>query len=582
MNETNPIRPLQSPRNKSVDLKSGLASYVGVALIFSVFINLLLLVSPIYMLQVYDRILTSGSVDTLIWITVIALFLLSMYAVVEAGRRRVFALAGEYVEQALNSGVFDAYLRGNRSKESIASDVSALQRIQHMLQGSGLSPFFDAPFIPFYLGILYWVHPTLGLVAIGGAILLFAVALIGRTVSQDAYEQALNEDRNVGDLVQGISRQRATIVAMGMGERLRDAYRATKDTALEKGLEASRLNGVTAGLSRSIRQILQVAILGLGGYLAVQQQVSAGAIVAGSILMGRALAPIDQIVQGWRNIVSAANAWALVKHRLQETADVHHVMDFERPESQLEIRNLTVSIPGTDTVLVHPFSAVFEEASIVSIFGRNGCGKTTLLNLLSGAVESDPKSEILFGGSPIREWAYSDRGRHVGYLPQTIDLLPGTVAENIARFDPHLSEEAIIHAARLCGADDMIRGLPRGYNTIVEAGMRGLSAGQAQQIGIARAFYGSPAFLFLDEPTSNLDTSAISSFIDALQRLKAAGSSVFLSTHDIRLLRISDQLLILRNQMASVTDADTLLAQNVPSLRPTPKQSSPRSAVTNP
>ncbi len=546
----------------------GLGGYIATALIFSVFVNLLLLVSPIYMLQVYDRILTSGSVDTLIWITAAALFLLSVYAVVEAGRRRVFALAGDHIETSLNSGVFDAYLRGNQRDEAISEDVASLQRIQGLLQSSGLSPFFDAPFIPAYLGLLFWVHPALGLVATAGAGVLFAIALGGRAVSNEAYEQAIREDSNVRFIVGGIARQRSTVVAMGMGERLRDHYRAAKSQSLARGLKASQFSGMSAGISRSVRQMLQIGILGLGGYLAVNQQVSAGAIVAGSILMGRALAPIDQLVQGWRNIVGASEAWKTVRSRLQQGAVRETSFTAERPEAHLEIRNLTVMPQNSDTVLVHPFSAAFEPGSVIAIFGRNGCGKTTLLDHLAGATEAPAQSDILYGGQPIRGWDATDRGRFVGYLPQAIDLLPGTVAQNIARFDPNMDRDAVIQAARAAGAEEMILGLSEGYNTQVDPRLRVLSAGQAQQIGLARALYGEPAFLFLDEPTSNLDSVGIAAFSKLLAHYRDSGRIVFMSTHDIRLLRLSDSLLILRNQTAAVTDIDVLLNQEVAAVGP--------------
>ncbi|MEL6258990.1 MAG: ATP-binding cassette domain-containing protein, partial [Pseudomonadota bacterium] len=403
-------------------------------LAFSLAVNLLMLVSPLFMLQIYDRVLASGSVDTLIWLSMIAVFLLTVYAAAEAGRRRVLALAGSRLERRFAPRIFKRFESGIDDSVALPRDAANLSRTQTLLQNGSLLAFFDLPFTPFFIGLLFLVNPALGLLGVVGAVAVFVVAILAEISTRRVGERAALVAEEAQTFASGVARQRSAVVAMGLSERLEARWRATRLKGHEEALNAARGDGAFAAVARALRQILQILVLAAGAALALSQQISPGGIVAGSIILSRALAPVDQIVSTWRGLVAGRSAWAALKSRLGPEFDRAPFTPLPAPAPEVSLDRLSVSVPGTDTPLIRPFSYVAEAPVTVAIVGGNGTGKTTLLQTLAGVWP--PASGVMrLGGRDVHAWPASDRGPHVGYVPQDVELSPGTVAENIARFE---------------------------------------------------------------------------------------------------------------------------------------------------
>jgi PrtD family type I secretion system ABC transporter len=511
---------------------------------FSLAVNLLLLVSPLYMLQVYDRVLTSGSRDALIWLSLIAVFLLLIYAAAEAGRRRLSTLMAGRVESRFASRMFARFAAGDDREPRLPQDAANLSRIQGALQNGTLIPFLDLPFTPLFFFLLFLLHPVLGLVGLAGAFMIGVVALAAEWATRRPGKRAAQTGAQAQMFLAGLSAQRSAIVAMGIGADAQSRWLAQRNEALAAGTETTTRDGTFSALARSVRQVLQVAALGAGAALALAQEISPGTIVAASIIMTRALGPVDQIVGSWRTLVQAQEAWNELRNRLGRSYDAKPFTALPAPPAHLMLDRLSVSVPGSDAPLVRPFSYEIGGGHGVALVGNNGAGKTTLLQILAG-VWAPPAGHVMFGGRDMHRWPSDDRGQHVGYVPQAVELLPGTVAENIARFRKG-PVEAVFEAARRSGAHETILALPDGYDTRLGPGGYKLSAGQRQLVGLARAFYGHPVLLLLDEPTANLDPGAALRTIAAIRAALDAGAIVVASTHDLRLVHTLDVALVIR------------------------------------
>lgn len=527
-------------------LKRELPGFTAPLLGFSVVVNLLLLVAPLYMLQTYDRVLTSGSTDTLIWLTVIAVFLLGVYAVAETGRKRVCALAAESIEESLSERAFARFDQQTDGGANLPNDLNYLGRIRSLFQNQLIMPFIDIPFAPFFLLVLFLVHPVIGLLGLIGGMTVFAVAAIAEVTTRKTNQQAVAVSSQAYQLANGLSRQRSAMVAMGLIQNALAKWRQTKSHARKLNLEASSKEGAFSGSARALRQILQILVLGTGAALAIAQEISPGAIVAASIVLSRALAPIDQIVGSWRSITQARAAWDLLQPVVELEQTQTDFTPLPRPEAHLSIDRLAVSAPASDAPLIRPFSIELTGGQLISIGGGNGAGKTSLLQTLAAAW-LPYSGRVALGGRSLHHWPSEDRGQYVGYVPQDIELLPGTIGENIARMS-NAEPEPIIAAAKKAGAHDMILSLPKGYETpLLLAGDTGLSAGQRQMIGLARALFNNPVLLLLDEPTANLDARAAERVIDNLKLAAVEGAIVVTATHDRTLIAATENMLVLKN-----------------------------------
>jgi PrtD family type I secretion system ABC transporter len=510
---------------------------------FSLIANLLMLVAPLYMLQIYDRVLTSGSADTLIWLTLIAGFLFAIYGAAEAGRRRLAALATERLDQDLSSRIFARFEAGGADIR-LADDLTLLGRIRPLLQNQLVFPFLDLPFVPLFLGLLFIVHPVIGTVGLAGAALVMMIAVAAEIATREPSARAAAVGAEAQDFAAGMTRQRSAMVAMGLVRPAYAKWGVLKDRTALLQLDASRRDAGFASASRAVRQGLQMLILAAGAALAIAQQVSPGAIVAGSIVLARALGPIDQIVGSWRSIVQAATAWGQLRERLGGARPDAAFTPLPRPDARLDLDRLAIAAPGRSAPLIRPFSIEIQGGQPTAIVGANGAGKTTLLQTISGAW-APGSGQVLLGGRSIHTWASADRGRYVGYLPQDVELMPGTISENIARLEDAAPDE-VFAAAQEAGAHEAILRLPEGYDTKIGSGGVLLSAGQRQQIGLARALFRNPVLLLLDEPTANLDSVATEAVIAALKSAAARGTVVIAATHDNALIGALERTLIIR------------------------------------
>jgi PrtD family type I secretion system ABC transporter len=540
-----------------LQVRNRLRAYLSVTLAFSFASNVLLLVSPLYMLQVYDRVLGSGSTDTLIWLTILAVFLLCIYGAAEAGRRRTVALAGAELEKLIAPKVFARFEQENGATPHLSQDLARLSRVQSMLQTGAVLPFFDLPFAPLFVVVLFLIHPLLGALGIIGAVIVFSIAVTAELTTRQSSsfsQTALNTANEFGT---GLERQRSAMVAMGLMIPAFVKWRATKDVGQEHALAASRDDSKFTAISRSSRQILQVFVLGGGAALALTQQISPGAIVASSIILARALGPIDQMVGGWRNTILAWRSWKELSERLADIDEAAEFMPLPRPKAELLIDRLAVSVPGASDPLIRPFSYTATGGQVIALAGGNGAGKTTLLQTLAGAWPPGAGS-ISLGGRNLHDWPSGDRGRYVGYVPQDIELLPANVADNISRLKT-ADAELVIEAARAAGAHDVIMALPDGYDTKVGPGGTHLSAGQRQLIGLARALFGKPVLLLLDEPTANLDAAAAPALISAIQTARDEGAIILASSHDRRLIEVAETVLLVRSGAVMAAPAEQYL-----------------------
>lgn len=538
---------------------------------FSLVSNILLLVSPLYMLQVYDRILTSGSKDTLIWITLISIFLLGIYAAAETGRRRICTLASEELEEKLSERVFAEFDKTYDAGGRLTNDLRVLSRIRAFFQNQTVLPFFDLPFAPFFLLVMFMIHPVIGMLGLAGGLLLLGVAIFAEISARRTNETAASVNSEAFNLASGLSRQRSAIVAMGLTNNALAKWRKTKETARELNLKAGAKETGFSSVTKAGRQMLQILILGAGGALAITQQISPGAIVAGSIILGRALGPIDQIVGSWRGISSARAAWNQIQTAIENDEPKAAYTALPRPEAKLKLDRLSIAIPGSREALIRPFSFEVGGGQMIAILGSNGCGKSTLLQTLAGAW-SPHSGAVQLGGRDLHAWASEDRGKYVGYVPQDIELLPGTVGENIARMT-ECEAEPIIDAAKKAGAHDMILSLPQGYETPVgTAGIGSLSAGQRQLIGLARALFGHPVMIVLDEPTANLDPSAVYHAISNLNKVAKSGAIILAATHDPKLIAATSSVMVVRDGGILTADTQQYLKASKPKAANAPPQ----------
>lgn len=533
--------------------------YVVPILLFSVVANLLLLVSPFYMLQVYDRILTSGSIDTLIWLTVISVFLLAIYAAAEVGRRRLSTLAGNDIDALLSKNAFLDFGNHPEAGARLSTSLRYMARIRGYFSNQSVLPFFDLPFAPMFLVVLFLIHPIIGGIGLAGAVLMLVIAVSAETSTRSAHDLASLKDSEAFELALGLSRQRSAIVSMGLTKGALAQWQAIKTQGQQIGLQGSKREIGFASSSKSVRQMLQILVLGAGGALAVQQQVSPGAIVAGSIILGRALAPIDQVVGGWRGIAAIRQAWAGLGEAAFEEVDIAETLPLPRPKAELVFERLSIAPPGAEEALVRPFGLTLQGGDVAALIGPIGCGKTSFLQTISGAWRPHA-GHVQLGGRDLHEWDSDDRGPYIGYVPQKVELLPGTIAQNIARMSEAEGAD-IIAAAEQAGAHEMILSLPQGYDTRIGAnGQDILSAGQQQLVGLARALFGAPVLLILDEPTANLDGGGRLQAIKAVQSVAARGGIVVIATHDTRLLQTTNLVLAIRSGAVVSADTDRYLA----------------------
>ena len=538
--------------------KSAMRPFIVVTFLFSLVVNLLMLVSPLYMLQVYDRVLSSGSIETLIMVSIAAIGLLSVYGFAEAARRKTLALLSEDIQDSYGPTLFSTSFKSTESSETLPKKLVDLSTVQNFLRHGLPLPFFDLPFTPLFILAMFLVHPIIGWIGVIGGAALILITIFTELTSRKSVDAALGAEATTNAFANEISQKRSAVMSLGLIEPLQTQWMAYKKKSSEMTLEGLGRSTFFSSQAKGLRQMLQIAALGIGGYLVLQLEMSAGAIIAGSILMGRALAPIDQALGAWRQLLRARSAWG----NLQSTVSAQineegTVTPMPRPDAELSIEGLTVGAPGSDTALLPKFNMKLKGGSSIAILGPSGSGKTSLLHTLVGSWEP-LEGKVRLGGRDIHTWHPSDRGQYIGYAPQNAELLPGTISQNISRFvkgDPN----DIVDAAKRSGFHDMILRFPDGYDTRVGMGGHHLSQGQEKAISLTRSFYMKPVLVVLDEPSANLDQNSLVNFQKGLKNQKAEGSVLVFSTHDVRLLSIADNIIILDNRSLKMVSAKEYL-----------------------
>jgi len=535
-------------RNSLQKAYSKYRSAFAATLIFSMFTNLLMFIGPLYMLQIYDRVLSSRNSTTLIALTLIAVALLMAYGLLEFTRTKLLVRAGQQFDEVLANPTFHLVIKQQTAAPGSGAHValSDVDKVREFLTGQGILSFFDAPWVPLFLALCFAFHPWLGLVATGGAIIIFGLALANEFSTRGTLAEAGRAGSGASQFVSSTMLNVEVIRALGMEKPLTKRWSDRHDEMLDHQAKASGRGGMVVASSKFVRMSLQVAILAVGAYLAMMQEISAGIMIAASIVMGRALAPVEQAVQQWKQFVGARQSHARLKKLFASIKPDEEKVEMPEPKGALRVEGLFGMVPGGKEPILRNISFSLEPGEVLALIGPSGSGKSTLVRHLVGA--SRPASgAVRLDGTEIQHWNVEQLGKHLGYLPQDVKLFRGSVSENISRFQEDNTDEETVAAASLAGAHELIQQLPDGYATDVGDNGNFLSGGQKQRVGLARAVYREPCLIVLDEPNSNLDNHGEQALAKCIQELKAKGKTVILVTHKTGLLAQSDKTLMLVN-----------------------------------
>lgn len=539
----NSIDPLQKAYKK-------FRAIFGATILFSFFVNLLMFVGPLYMLQIYDRVLASRNETTLVVITTIAVALLVTYGLMEFVRSRMLVRAGLQFDSILSRPLFDRVARMQlvNPNSGARTALGDADKVRSFITGQGVLAFFDVPWTPIFMMLCFAFHPWLGWVATIGALVIFGLALLNELLTRNELKTANNEGQQAAEFA-GATMQNAEVIrAMGMQDALAERWKVKRDGMLISQAKASDWAGAVMSCSKFVRMTLQVAILGMGAYLAMKGEISPGIMVATSIIMGRALAPVEQAVGQWKEFVAARQSNARLKKLFEAIAEEPPRIQQAPPKGHLSVEGVTTVAPGTRDAILRSIGFDLPAGQTLALIGPSGSGKSTLARHLVGV--GDPISgSIRLDGVDLSHWDRNQLGSAIGYLPQDVKLFSGTISENISRFIDAAMDEDIIEAAKLAGAHEMISGLSEGYSTQIGDGGGRLSGGQRQRVGLARALFGNPCLVVLDEPNSNLDSEGEEALARCLNYLKKAGKSIVLVTHKTNILSLTDCTLILKNGM---------------------------------
>jgi PrtD family type I secretion system ABC transporter len=521
---------------------------IASVVIFSMFINLLMLTGPLFMLQVFDRVLSSGSVPTLLALTLLVAILYTLYGFLEFVRSRIVARVARVTDESLRERVFDAvaFHAVRQDREVRSQPLQDLAVTRQFLQSPGPFALLDMPWAPIYLGVIYLMHPVLGLVSTIAVVLLVLIAFVNEQVTRRHLLQSHRATRRA-DQVSDEARANAEVTSvLGMLGAIRARWLVAQDEALDSQMRAGDRGGALTSMSRALRLMFQSLILAAGAYLAVQQQISPGTMIAASILMARALAPVEMAVAHWAAFQGCRQAWARLKACLKDTPQKQARMDLPAPRGHVRVEDLTAFAPGTDTQILKGLSFDLPAGSGLGIIGPTGAGKSTLARAIVGAWPA-MRGTVRLNGASMDQWDPAVLGAHLGYLPQEVELFDGTVAENISRFSPEPDSAAIVKAAEGASVHELVLTMTDGYNTQISEGGAKLSAGQRQRIGLARALYGDPALVVLDEPNSNLDAEGEQALIRAMASVRERGGTVIVVAHRPSAISVLDQLMMIRD-----------------------------------
>ncbi len=514
---------------------------------FSLVINLLMLVPALFMLQVFDRVLTSRSAETLIMLSLLAVGALVIMAYLDVIRARLLTASAVYLEKLLGPQLLADMIRrsadpGRREALHGLRDIGALRTF---LTGPGILALFDAPWAPVYVLVIYLFHHMLGAVALAGTIIMLVLAILNEKLSRRPLEAMQLDGRKAGRFADQSIGNAEVARALGMVENLARGWEGLSRKGLENQLDANRSASMLTSATRFMRQFLQVAMLGVGAWLVIDQQTTSGVMIAATILLSRALAPVESAIAGWKGLVDARAAYARIEEVVREMPDEDAATELPAPEGALSVERVVFGFRGQDRPVIKQVSFQLDAGQTLAIVGPSAAGKSTLARLIVG-LWKPIMGTVRLDNADISAWPRKRLGPYVGYLPQDVELFAGTVAQNIARMG-EVDSAAVVEAGKRAHVHDMVLRLPQGYDTPIGEGGMFLSAGQRQRVALARALYRSPRLVVLDEPNSNLDVEGEAALAEAVSGLKADGVTLVIITHRSRLLTTVDRILLLRD-----------------------------------
>ena len=535
-------KPVIGGNEISAAIAASRQAFIGIG-ILSFLINILMLTGPLFMLQVYDRVMTSGSMPTLVALSLMTVLLYGMCGFFELVRSRIVVRAGVEIDQRLSDRIFRASLR--RSLFTQGASTSALRDLDTVRQfASGPAPmtFFDAPWTPIYLLVIFLVHWALGVAALVGAGIIVAMTIYSERSAREPLGEANKAAVRSLEMADSAQRNVEALAAMGMIEPYRKRWQKLSSEALAWQIHAADRIGSAMSFSKSMRLLLQSLMLAVGAALAIDGDISAGSIIAGTIIFGRALAPVEQAVAQWKSFTKARDSFDKLSQLLKDEPAPPARTALPKPNGDIAVKQLRVAAPDSRKLILANLNFSIRPGEICAVIGPSASGKSTLARALVG-LWPPVSGSISIDGADLHQWSPEALGQHIGYLPQDVELFSGTVRDNICRFREDATDAKVIEAARMAHAHDMILALPQGYDTQLGAFGTYLSAGQRQRIGLARALYGDPAFIVLDEPNANLDRAGDEALAAALIGMKARGQSVVLVSHRVQVMGNADTLL---------------------------------------
>ncbi len=547
----------ERPRGQRTVLNAALwncRSAFGTCAVFSLMINVLMLALPIYMLQVYDRVLTSGHVETLIMITLIVAIAIAVMCALDALRTAITIRIGCWLNERLGPVYLECGVRGRLQGDPVGvQPLRDITQIQNFIATQGLTAFFDSPWVPLFIGLIWVLHPVLGVIALSAAVMLLALSIAYEFATRKATKAANNAQMDGLRLADAAIRNAEVIRAMGMLPAITKRWATLNETA-NNGLRwTGDAGGVVMAATKFARYFVQMGILGAGAWLVIRSELSAGSMIAASILLGRALAPVEVAISAWRNFMGARFAYDRLKKTIEDYPEEPSRTLLPDPTGCLAVEQVSYVAAKTSQLILNQVSFAIKPGEAVAIIGPSGAGKSTLCRLIVG-LDTPNVGEIRIDGSKIHHWEPAQIGRDIGFLPQDVEVFAGTVRENIARMQD-AGDDEVLQAAMLAHAHQMIQHLPQGYDTWIGDGGIRLSGGQRQRIGLARAVFGGPRLVVLDEPNSNLDQAGEAALADALRDLKASGTALVIVGHRPSTLTQADKVLLLKDGSAAMFGA---------------------------
>jgi len=540
-----------APESGPVSLRAYVAAFAGVALL-SAMVNLLHLSGSLFMLEIYDRVLPSRSIPTLIGLAGIVVFLYAFQACFDALRARILVRIGASLDDRIGQRLFRVVLAkplGATAGEDTQQPLRDLDQVRGFLGGGGPTAIFDLPWMPLYLFICFLFHPLLGLTALAGAVALLVLTLATELLTRRGVRDVVGSMQKRASLVTSGQRNAEVVRAMGMAGRWGALWRETNSSVSRIQQRSSDVTGGLGAVSRAARLAIQSAMLGVGAYLVIGGNITPGVMIAGSILSARALAPVELAIANWKGFIASRQSWRRIRKCLSEEEAVAAPLQLPPPRCSLSLEGVFGGPPSTRRLIVEDIGFSLSAGDGLGIIGPSASGKSTLARLMVG-IWAPQRGKIRLDGASIDNWSPERLGRHLGYLPQDVELFSGTLAQNIARFQPDAPADAIIAAAKTAGVHEMILQFPQGYDTEIGEGGRALSGGQRQRIALARALYGDPFLVVLDEPNSNLDNDGDKALTAAMVGVRERGGIVVIIAHRPSALAAVDHVLVMREGRA--------------------------------